>query len=81
MSAKQSKGSAVGQEAFDTVVIGGGQAGLAAGYFLAQRGANFIILDKDHIAQPYWAKLFRFNRGLQIQRQACDHRHRTISIT
>jgi putative flavoprotein involved in K+ transport len=56
MSAKQSKGFAVGQEAFDTVVIGGGQAGLAAGYFLAQRGANFIILDKEQRSGDTWRK-------------------------
>lgn len=29
----------------DTIVIGGGQAGLAVGYHLAQRGIPFVILD------------------------------------
>jgi putative flavoprotein involved in K+ transport len=29
----------------DTVVVGGGQAGLAMGYFLAEQGRNFVILD------------------------------------
>ncbi|WP_157254503.1 FAD-dependent oxidoreductase [Nonomuraea typhae] len=33
----------------DVVVIGGGQAGLAAGYYLRRTGADFIILD----AQPH----------------------------
>jgi putative flavoprotein involved in K+ transport len=33
------------EESFHTIVIGGGQAGLAAGYFLAQKGEDFIILD------------------------------------
>jgi len=32
-------------ESFDTLVIGGGQAGLAAGYHLARQGGNFTILD------------------------------------
>ena len=32
-------------ERFDTVVIGGGQAGLAAGYELRRRGIGFVILD------------------------------------
>ena len=32
-------------ERFDVVVIGGGQAGLAAGYHLARRGLRFVILD------------------------------------
>jgi putative flavoprotein involved in K+ transport len=32
-------------KSFDTIVIGGGQAGLAAGYFLKQHSRDFIILD------------------------------------
>ena len=32
-------------ERFETVVIGGGQAGLAVGHYLAQRDADFVILD------------------------------------
>src|SRR5215216_2554851 len=32
-------------EKFDTIVIGAGQAGLSAGYHLAQRGKPFVILD------------------------------------
>jgi putative flavoprotein involved in K+ transport len=32
-------------ERFHTIVIGGGQAGLAAGYFLARRKMDFVILD------------------------------------
>jgi putative flavoprotein involved in K+ transport len=34
-------------ERIETVVIGGGQAGLAAGYHLAERGRPFVILDAD----------------------------------
>ena len=30
---------------YDTIVIGAGQAGLAAGYHLAKRGKPFVILD------------------------------------
>jgi putative flavoprotein involved in K+ transport len=30
---------------FETVVIGGGQAGLALGYYLAKADHDFIILD------------------------------------
>src|SRR5689334_1740450 len=29
----------------DTVIVGGGQAGLAVGYFLAQQGRDVTILD------------------------------------
>ena len=32
-------------ERFDAIVIGGGQAGLSAGYHLARRGVSFVILD------------------------------------
>lgn len=32
---------------FDTIIIGGGQAGLAVGYYLRRAGLDFIILD-DH---------------------------------
>jgi putative flavoprotein involved in K+ transport len=34
-----------GDESFDTVVIGGGQAGLAVGYHLARQERSFVILD------------------------------------
>ena len=32
-------------ERFETVIVGGGQAGLATGYHLARRGRPFVILD------------------------------------
>lgn len=41
-------------EQFDTVVVGGGQAGLAAGYFLAQMGRKFVILDAMHRVGDVW---------------------------
>lgn len=41
-------------EQFDTVVIGGGQAGLAAGYYLKQRGREFIILDAGERVGDSW---------------------------
>ena len=44
-------------ESFDTVVIGGGQAGLSVGYYLAKHGRPFVILDGNErdrglMAQP-----------------------------
>jgi putative flavoprotein involved in K+ transport len=43
-----------GQEHFDTVVIGGGQAGLAVGFHLAQQGHSFVILDAHpRIGDPW----------------------------
>lgn len=39
---------------FDTVVVGGGQAGLAAGYYLAQQNQNFVILDAHSRVGTSW---------------------------
>ena len=40
---------------FDTVVVGGGQAGLAMGYFLAQQeDRHFVILDAGDRAGDAW---------------------------
>lgn len=41
-------------ERIDTVVIGAGQAGLAAGYHLARRGVPFVILDADARIGDHW---------------------------
>ena len=46
--------SASKAEYFDTIVIGGGQAGLAVGYFLSQQGQSFIILDKNARTGDSW---------------------------
>jgi putative flavoprotein involved in K+ transport len=42
------------EEAFDTVVIGGGQAGLASGYYLTQHTENYIILDENTRTGESW---------------------------
>src|SRR2546430_17253947 len=36
-----------GIEHFDTIVIGGGQAGLSVGYYLKKQGRPFVILDAN----------------------------------
>ena len=38
----------------DVVVIGGGQAGLAVGYFLAEHGRDFVILEAAHEPAAAW---------------------------
>lgn len=39
---------------FDTIVIGGGQAGLATGYYLKQQGRDFVILDASQRIGDQW---------------------------
>ncbi len=38
---------------FDTVIIGGGQAGIATSYHLKQHGISHIVLEKNHIAERW----------------------------
>lgn len=50
---------------FDVVIIGGGQSGLAVGYYLRRTGLSFIILDKAEQAggawQHHWKSLRLFS--------------------
>lgn len=46
----------VGSQRFDTVVVGGGQAGLALGYYLAKQGRSFVILDAHHRVGDSWRR-------------------------
>jgi putative flavoprotein involved in K+ transport len=39
---------------FETIVIGGGQAGLSVGYHLARRGMSFVILEGRHHVGDVW---------------------------
>jgi putative flavoprotein involved in K+ transport len=41
---------------FDVIVIGGGQAGLATGYFLARRGMRFTILEAHERIGESWRR-------------------------
>ena len=43
-------------EVVDTVIIGGGQSGLAVGYYLAQQGRSFVILDANERVGDAWRK-------------------------
>ena len=43
-------------ERIDTVVIGGGQAGLSVGYHLARRGLAFLIVDANERVGDAWRK-------------------------
>jgi putative flavoprotein involved in K+ transport len=41
-------------ERFDTIVIGGGQAGLSLGYYLKKHGRRFVILDANEQIGGSW---------------------------
>jgi putative flavoprotein involved in K+ transport len=43
-------------EHFDTLIIGGGQAGLTAGYYLAKQDRSFVILDANERIGDAWRK-------------------------
>jgi putative flavoprotein involved in K+ transport len=43
-------------ERFETVIVGGGQAGLAAGYHLARRGRRFVILNAGRRVGDAWRR-------------------------
>lgn len=43
-------------EQIETVIVGGGQAGLAVGYHLARRGRSFMILDANERPGDAWRK-------------------------
>jgi putative flavoprotein involved in K+ transport len=41
-------------ETFDTIVVGGGQAGLSVGYYLKRHGGSFVILDANERIGGSW---------------------------
>lgn len=43
---------------YDVLVIGAGQAGLAAGYYLQQSGLNFLIVDAVSSVGESWRKRY-----------------------
>ncbi|KKC47763.1 monooxygenase [Paenibacillus sp. D9] len=45
-------------EKLDTIVIGGGQAGLASGYHLQKKGLQFLILDASDEAGGSWPRYY-----------------------
>src|SRR5918912_626498 len=48
--------SAAGPERFETVIVGGGQAGLSVGYHLAKLGRSFVILEANERIGDSWRK-------------------------
>src|SRR5438552_5530197 len=50
---RQSMGAVQMREWHDTVVIGGGQAGLAMSYHLRERGREHIVLERKRVAERW----------------------------
>ncbi|ALS28930.1 MULTISPECIES: flavin-containing monooxygenase [Paenibacillaceae] len=46
------------EDVWDTIVIGGGQAGLASGYHLQKKGLRFLILEANEQALGSWPKYY-----------------------
>jgi putative flavoprotein involved in K+ transport len=55
-STERSQRFAERSERIETVIIGGGQAGLSVGYHLARRGLPFVILDANELIGDSWRK-------------------------
>ena len=53
---QHSQRTAAHSERFDTVIIGGGQAGLATGHHLAKQDLPFVILDANERIGDAWRK-------------------------
>ena len=53
---ERNRPTAAGSEHFETVIIGGGQAGLSVGYHLARRDRRFVILDANERIGDSWRK-------------------------
>ncbi len=43
---------------WDAIVIGGGQAGLASGYYLRKSGLQFLILESSSSAVGSWPNYY-----------------------
>lgn len=44
---------------FDVIVIGGGQSGLAVGYYLRRTGLSFVILDQENEPGGAWQRMWK----------------------
>jgi putative flavoprotein involved in K+ transport len=52
----QTKEETVNEDGYETIVIGGGQAGLSVGYHLAKQDQRFVILDENERVGDSWRK-------------------------
>jgi cation diffusion facilitator CzcD-associated flavoprotein CzcO len=70
-------------QSYDVIVIGSGQAGLAAGYFLKKKGLAFVLLDKGkgvgQTRKNRYDSLILFTPRFYWRK--CNCSHRTVSET
>jgi putative flavoprotein involved in K+ transport len=52
----EARRAGAGPERLDVIVIGAGQAGLSVGYYLAQRGVRFAVLDASERVGDAWRR-------------------------
>src|SRR5262245_8861693 len=53
-SAETTRRRVMAAQPFETVIVGGGQAGLATGHYLRKAGRSFVILDaSDRVGDPW----------------------------
>lgn len=71
---------------FDVIVIGGGQSGLAMGYYLRRSGFSYIILDNQKEGGGAWLHTWKSLAALSIlylqgeNTRMCFH-ERTLEAT
>ena len=68
-------------EHVETVIIGGGQAGLSVGYYLQQQGHHFVILDAHARIGDAWRKRWdslRLFTPATAASPGCLFQHRAI---
>ncbi len=53
---ERTRPAATDSQHFETVIIGGGQAGLSVGYHLKRQGRPFVILDANGRIGDAWRK-------------------------
>lgn len=58
MNRQHNPADGIGAEPFDTVIVGGGQAGLSVGYHLARLGRSFVILDEHQRTGDGWRERY-----------------------
>ena len=54
-------------ERYQVIVVGGGQAGLAIGYFLAEQGRRFLILEDSEAPAAAWQRSLGLSAAVHVR--------------